>query len=87
MAKKALFVVGGWLGHTPHESSALFAGILEAEGYEVEISESLDSYLDVEKLKQLDLIVPAYTMSTITDDQVAGLLAAVESGVGVGGWH
>lgn len=87
LAKKALFVVGGWLGHTPHESTAVFADILKAEDYEVEISESLDSYLDVEKLKQLDLIVPAVTMSTITDDQVAGLLAAVESGVGVGGWH
>jgi uncharacterized protein len=87
MSKKALFVVGGWSGHTPFESARLFAGILEQEDYEVEISDTLDAYLDVEKLRGLDLIVPTWTMDKITNDQVNGLLSAVESGVGVGGWH
>jgi uncharacterized protein len=87
MTKSALFVVGGWDGHTPFESANLFADLLRQEGYEVEISDTLDSYLDVDRLKGLNLIVPTWTMDTITDDQLNGLLAAVESGVGVGGWH
>ncbi len=87
MSKKALFVVGGWQGHTPFESAAVFAELLRAADYEVEISDSLDVYLDAEKLSGLDLIVPTWTMDTITDAQEAGLLAAVNDGVGVGGWH
>jgi hypothetical protein len=35
----------------------------------------------------LDLVVPVWTMGTITSDQEKGLLAAVESGVGIAGWH
>jgi type 1 glutamine amidotransferase len=87
LSKSALFVVGGWLGHTPFESADIFAGLLRNEGYDVEISTTLDSYLDVDRLRSLDLIVPTWTMDKITDDQANGLLAAIESGVGVGGWH
>ncbi len=35
----------------------------------------------------LSLVVPIWTMGTITKEQEAGLLAAVKSGVGIGGWH
>jgi type 1 glutamine amidotransferase len=87
MSKKALFVVGGWDGHTPFESANLFAELLCQEDYEVEISDTLDTYLDVEKLKDLDLIIPTWTMDSITKEQLTGLLSAVESGVGVAGWH
>lgn len=87
MSKKALFVVGGWDGHTPFESANLFAELLRQEDYEVEISDTLDAYLDVEKLKGLDLIIPTWTMDTISKEQLTGLLTAVESGVGVAGWH
>jgi type 1 glutamine amidotransferase len=87
MAKKALFVVGGWLGHTPFESAALFAQLLREAGYEVEISDTLDTYLDAEKLRGQDLIVPTWTMDKISDEQSKGLLDAIAGGVGVGGWH
>lgn len=85
--KKALFVTGGWEGHTPFESANLFAELLRQEEYDVEISDTLDSYLDSEKLKSLDLIVPTWTMGQIANDQLQGLLQAIESGVGVAGWH
>jgi uncharacterized protein len=85
--KSALFVVGGWNGHTPFESAAIFADLLRAADYEVEISDTLDSYLDVERLKSLDLIVPTWTMDKISNEQLKGLLSAIQSGVGVGGWH
>lgn len=87
MSKKALFFVGGWLGHTPFESAEIFANLLREEDYEVEISDTLDVLLDSEKLHALDLIVPTWTMSTITREQVKGLQDAVASGVGLGGWH
>ncbi|MDQ3942302.1 MAG: ThuA domain-containing protein [Actinomycetota bacterium] len=85
--KSALFVCGGWEGHEPKKCAAIFAPFLGEKGYEVEISTSLDSYLDEERMKDLDLVVPIWTMGTITDEQEKGLLEAVKSGVGLAGWH
>lgn len=87
MSKKAIFVVGGWEGHTPQQSAELFASLLRQEDYEVELSNTLDSYLDVDALRSYDLIVPTWTMDEISEAQLSGLLQAVESGVGVAGWH
>ena len=85
--KKALFVWGGWEGHEPKQCVDIFAPWLEAQGFDVEISHSLDSYLDVEKLRALDLIVHTFTMSEIKPEQEKGLEEAVKSGVGLAGWH
>jgi uncharacterized protein len=86
-AKTALFIYGGWDGHQPKEAAALFSGLLRDAGYEVEVSDTLDSLLDTEKIMNLSLIVPVWTMGTITPEQLNSLLIAVRSGVGVGGWH
>ena len=48
MAKKALVVWGGWDGHTPKASIDVFVPYLEQNGFDVTVSESLDSYLDEE---------------------------------------
>ncbi|MBA2344667.1 MAG: ThuA domain-containing protein [Rubrobacter sp.] len=85
--KSALFVCGGWEGHEPEKCASIFAPFLEENGYETEISTTLDSYLDEEKMRSLDLIVPIWTMGTITEEQEKGLISAVESGVGLAGWH
>lgn len=85
--KKALIVWGGWSGHEPRQCTDLFAPILQAKGFDVEISDTLDVYLDKEKLAALSLIVPVWTMGTITREQERGLLEAVRSGVGIAGWH
>lgn len=85
--KSALIVWGGWAGHQPQQCADLFAPILHDAGYEVEISDTLDSYLDTAKLAALDLIVPIWTQGTITPEQERGLLDAVEGGVGIAGWH
>ncbi|MBM7582515.1 type 1 glutamine amidotransferase [Caldicoprobacter guelmensis] len=87
MEKKALIVRGGWEGHQPVEVSELFRDILVEEGFEVEISETLDAFLNVEKLKSLHLIIPVWTMGKITDAQVGPVLEAVASGVGIAGCH
>jgi hypothetical protein len=85
--KSALFIWGGWEGHEPKLCTEIFAPYLKEQGYAVEISDTLDSYLDTVKLQSLDLIVQTWTMDTITPDQQKGLLEAVKSGVGFAGWH
>lgn len=64
-----------------------FAPLLEAAGFTVDISDSLDVYLDAERMRNYAVISQVYTMSTITREQEQGLLDAIESGVGFAGWH
>lgn len=80
-------VVGGWEGHEPKQCAEIFATVLRNDGFEVEMSDTLDVYLDSPRLQATDLIVPIFTMSTITKEQEKGLLDAIASGVGVAGWH
>jgi type 1 glutamine amidotransferase len=87
MSKKALIVQGGWDGHQPKETSELIAADLKDAGFEVEIADSLDAFLDEARLKTLSLIVPHWTMGTLTPEQEKSLVHAVESGVGLGGIH
>lgn len=85
--KKALIVWGGWDGHEPQQTAGLWAEMLGAEGFDVEVSDTLESLVDVEKLKSLNLIVPVWTMGQISGEQEQGLLSAVRAGVGFAGWH
>ena len=85
--KSALYVWGGWDGHEPEQCKDIFVPILRDEGFDVDVSDALDAYLDPEKMASLDLIVQAWTMGTITREQEQGLLNAVQSGVGIAGWH
>jgi type 1 glutamine amidotransferase len=87
LKKKALIVQGGWNGHQPVEVSEVFKKILEKNNFEVEINDTLDSFLDSEKLMSLDLIIPVWTMGKITNDQIKPVLDAVSSGVGLAGCH
>lgn len=87
MSKKALIVRGGWDGHEPVQVSELFKSILQDHHFDVEISDTLDSFLDVEKLKALDLIVPVWTMGVISKEQVESVVEAVANGVGLAGCH
>lgn len=85
--KSALIVWGGWEGHQPQQSAELFAACLRDAGYQVELSPTLDVYLDSARLRALDLIVPVWTMGELTHAQEGGLLEAVSEGVGIAGWH
>lgn len=87
MSKKALIVWGGWDGHEPEQVAGVFAGLLKDGGVDVEISDTLDAFLDVDKLKGLDLIVPVWTMSTISKEQCDAVVEAVGGGVGLAGCH
>jgi type 1 glutamine amidotransferase len=85
--KRALIVWGGWEGHEPKQCAEIFAPWLQSQGYEVTVSNTLDTYTDRDLMQSLHLIVPIWTMGTITPEQEAGLLDAVRSGVGIAGWH
>ena len=86
MVKSALMVWGGWPGHEPKQCVDIFAPWLETQGYKVEVSDTLDAYLDA-RLGDLSLIVPVWTQGAITREQEKGLLDAVRGGVGIAGWH
>lgn len=85
--KKALIFQGGWDGHEPKKVSLRFADILEKNGYEVKITDTLDTLTDPEYLKSLDLIVPCWTMGEIPNECCKNVCEAVENGVGLAGCH
>ena len=80
--KSALFVWGGWEGHEPKQCIDIFAPLLRAEGYEITISDTLDSYLDRERMHACSLIVQVYTMATITREQEKGFWMRSQAGSG-----
>jgi len=84
---KALIVYGGWEGHEPDKVAHILAGKLREHNFDVELSDTLDSFSDLKKLLALDLIVPEWTMGSIENEQLAGLCGAVRQGVGLAGVH
>ncbi|OPA81196.1 hypothetical protein BVG16_02385 [Paenibacillus selenitireducens] len=87
LPKKALIVWGGWLGHEPQEVAEIFRKLLTEEGFDVEVSNTLEAFADGDQLKGLDLIVPVWTMGEISQALVDNVSAAVQSGVGIAGCH
>jgi len=85
--RKALLVWGGWEGHTPKECVDLFAPWLAEQGFAVETASSLSVFADAARLKALNLIVPVWTLGTLSAEQEQGLTQAVHAGVGLAGWH
>jgi type 1 glutamine amidotransferase len=87
VARKALIVWGGWDGHSPKQVAEIFDAMLKKEGFEVEVSDTLESFNDA-KLKDLSLIVPVWTMGQISPELSAAATKAVrELGVGIAGIH
>jgi uncharacterized protein len=87
-SQKALIVWGGWDGHEPEKVAHLFESILSSEGFEVTVSNTLDSFADESLVLSQNLLVPIYTMSTITNEQFEPVRKAVaEHGIGMAGCH
>ncbi len=85
--KRALVVWGGWDGHEPKQCADVFAPWLAEQGFDVTVSNSMDPYTDEPFMQSLSLVVPIWTMGSISAEQEAGLLKAIASGVGIAGWH
>jgi type 1 glutamine amidotransferase len=84
--RKALIVWGGWDGHEPEQCAEIIAGWLRQDGFEVALENTTRAFADP-AIRDLSLIVPIYTMSTIEKDEAANLVAAVQGGVGLAGHH
>jgi len=87
MKKSALIVWGGWDGHEPELVAKRARKLLLEADFDVEVSQTLDAFLDLEKLQKLDLIVPLWTMGQIKGEQCGPVLRAVAGGVGIAGNH
>ena len=83
--KCAIMVWGGWEGHEPKQCVEVFVPFLEGQGFQVEVSDTLDVFLHVALMQSVDLIVPAWSMGTITQEQERALLTAVGQGAGIAG--
>lgn len=85
--KKALIFYGGWEGHTPNETAAVFEGWLKDEGYNVVKSDDLKILNDYEGIADVDLFVPMCTMSEMSEEQAKNISLAVSNGAGIAGCH
>jgi type 1 glutamine amidotransferase len=85
--KKALLLPGGWDGHKPEQFVQILAGELAGAGTECETVPSLDILADEARLKSFDVIVPCWTMGTLTPEESKGLQNAIRGGVGLAGIH
>ncbi len=86
MSGRALIIWGGWDGHEPEQCAGIVAAMLREEGFEVAIEHGTEALADP-GLRELSLIVPIDTMATIEKHELQNLCAAVEGGVGLGGYH
>jgi len=84
--RKALIVWGGWEGHEPEQCAAIIRGMLEEDGFSVELAHTTKAFADP-GIRDLSLIVPIYTMSKLTKAEESNLTKAIEGGVGLGGYH
>jgi type 1 glutamine amidotransferase len=85
--RRALIVHGGWDGHDPAGFADYYATILRDEGFDVELSDTLDALADSDALGRLSLVVPIWTMGAIAPEQLEPLTQAVAGGVGLAGFH
>ena len=84
--REALIVWGGWSGHEPEQCAAIIKSMLEEDGFTVYVENTTEAFADP-VIHDLSLIVPIFTMSKIEKEELANLCAAVEGGVGLGGYH
>jgi len=84
---KALIVWGGWDGHQPREVAEIFRELLAKEKFDVEVSDTLEAFVDAGKVKSMNLLVPVWTMGKISPEQLKPVLAAVQGGTGIAGCH
>lgn len=85
--KKIFITWGGWNGHEPEQCTKIMAEVMKADGCDVTLVDTLSPLDDIEVMAQYDLIVPAWTMSSIESEQVKNLCKLVKGGTGIAGWH
>jgi uncharacterized protein len=95
--RRALIPWGGWPGHEPERCAHIVADMLRAEGFAPEVlpycsgmnadhPERKNTFAETD-LTAFSLIVPIITQSVIDKASAEKLVAAVQGGVGLGGFH
>ncbi|SMD05775.1 hypothetical protein SAMN06297251_12263 [Fulvimarina manganoxydans] len=84
--KTALIFYGGWEGHEPEATSKIVETMLADEGFVVTRVAGTDILSDG-GLERFDLIVPMMTQVEVAKDGLSHLVAAIEAGTGLGGFH
>jgi hypothetical protein len=84
--RQVLIVWGGWSGHEPETCAGIVRKMLEEDGFAVRVEDSTNAFADP-AIRDYSLIVPIITQSTIEKAESDNLLAAVQGGVGIGGFH
>jgi uncharacterized protein len=86
----ALYLYGGYPGHSPYEVARWARRLMHDLGFSVRESQD-PCIFESEDLTRYDLIVVGWTSAATTEILTAGaeqnLLAAVRAGTGVAGWH
>jgi len=85
--KSALFLWGGSDEHEPEKCVQVFAPLLQLAGFSVQYADNLRVLSDRAKLRAYSVIIPCWTGGSITSEEESNLLDAVNSGVGIAGWH
>lgn len=85
--QSVLMIHGGWDGHEPEACVRRFVPVLEEAGYTVTLADDLAILEEPGCLAEQALIVPCWTMGALSETREANLLAAVERGTGLAGWH
>ena len=85
--KKALIFWGGWEGHEPRACVKRFEPALQDLGFDLTIVNETRLLACAEEMKAYDLIVPCWTMGSLSAEEEQGLLQAVREGAGIAGWH
>lgn len=93
---KAALFVGGWEGHAPTTFADWYRDLLQTNGFEVDIYNTLEPLEHPDTLADLDLITPIWSSArsghreefgNMTKPQEDGLLKLVGDGCGLAGWH
>jgi type 1 glutamine amidotransferase len=84
--RASLIFWGGWEGHEPEACAAIVADMLRAEGFATDVNRGT-GVLAEGNLGRYDLIVPVITQVQVEKKALGNLIAAVEAGSGIGGFH
>ncbi|ODT58472.1 MULTISPECIES: ThuA domain-containing protein [Paracoccus] len=86
MTKTALIFWGGWEGHEPQACADRVTQMLTQDGFQVDSQPGTD-VLAQGDLGRFDLIVPMMTQAQIDPEALANLIAAIQAGTGLAGFH
>jgi uncharacterized protein len=87
LTARVLLIAGGWSGHAPLRLARVVRAALETRGCEVATETRLAAFDDAERLRDVDLVVPLWTMGRLSWERSQNLREAVAAGTGLAGVH